>query len=66
MEQGVNGFEWSPSGKRLVLTIRGPEEEDAAGEDSDDEDDRPEPWVIDRIQFKRDGRGYLDRRRNHL
>ena len=26
----------------------------------------PPPWVIDRLQFKEDGAGYLDRRRDHL
>lgn len=26
----------------------------------------PPPWVIDRLQFKEDGTGYLDRRRDHL
>jgi len=24
------------------------------------------PWVVDRIQFKEDYTGYLDRRRNHI
>ncbi|MFQ5768681.1 MAG: TolB family protein, partial [Acidobacteriota bacterium] len=27
---------------------------------------KPDPWVIDRLQFKRDNIGYLDRRRTHL
>ena len=56
VEQGVGGHEWSPDGTRLVLTIRDPEEED----DEDEKENKPrDPWVIDRLQFKRDGRGYL-------
>ena len=65
VKQGVDGFEWSPDGKRLALLIRDPEEDDEASADSADPK-KPKPWVIDRIQFKRDGRGYLDRRRTHL
>ena len=39
--------------------------EDEDDEDGDD-DDAPKPFVIDRLQFKRDYSGYLDRRRTHL
>jgi dipeptidyl aminopeptidase/acylaminoacyl peptidase len=59
VEQGVGSYAWSPDGTRLALILRDPEEER-------DEDATQPPWVIDRLQFKRDGRGYLDRRRNHL
>jgi len=61
IEQGVNGYRWSPDGQRLLLLIRDPEEEAEDGQD-----DKPEPWVIDRLQFKRDNTGYLDNRRTHL
>ena len=61
IEQGVSGYQWSPDSSRLVLLIRDPEPE---GEDG--EEVRDEPWVIDRLQFKRDYAGYLDRRRTHL
>jgi dipeptidyl aminopeptidase/acylaminoacyl peptidase len=79
--QDVEDFSWSPDGHRLVLVLRDPtkEELDAAKEKSaaarpsadDDEskDKKPKskkPWVIDRLQFKLDERGYLDRRRTHL
>ena len=56
VEQGVNDYAWSPDASRLALVVRDPEEED----------DEPRPWVIDRLQFKRDYAGYLDRRRTHL
>ncbi len=60
VEQGVGGYEWSPDGTRLVLTIRDPEEEDEEEEEEGKKGNKPkDPWVIDRLQFKRDGRGYL-------
>lgn len=64
VKQGVSGYEWSPDGKRLVLIIKDPK----PGDDAKDEKEKkkPKPWVIDRLQFKRDNVGYLDRRRNHL
>jgi len=52
---GVEGYEWSPDGKRLVLTIRDQIEETGPG-----------PWVIDTLKFKEDYVGYLDRARAHL
>jgi len=52
---GVAGYEWSPDGTQLVLVIR-----DQAP------DTGPGPWVIDRLKFKADYVGYLDRSRGHL
>ncbi|MEX0661645.1 MAG: S9 family peptidase [Balneolaceae bacterium] len=60
IEQGVSGYEWSPDGSRLMLMIRDAEEVE------DEESDDPKPFVIDRLQFKRDYAGYLDRRRTHI
>ena len=64
VRQGVSGFEWSPDGTRLVLVIRDPKPGEKASDD--EKEDRPEPWVIDRLQFKRDYTGYLDSLRTHL
>jgi dipeptidyl aminopeptidase/acylaminoacyl peptidase len=76
--QDVDSFVWSPDGRRLVLVLRDatPEELEAA-KDKDKSKDKEEgnkekkpkaqkPWVIDRLQFKEDEVGYLDRRRTHL
>lgn len=62
VKQGVSGYEWSPDGKRLLLSIKDPEPE----KEKVDGKEKPEPHVIDRLQFKRDYAGYLDRRRTHL
>ncbi len=65
VEQGIAGYEWSPDGSRLLLNIRDAEDEE---DDEDDEDsETQEPWVIDRLQFKRDRTGYLTgNRHTHL
>jgi len=70
--QGVGSFEWSPSGDRLVLTLQDPTPEELeAAEEKEQRIQKikpktPRPWVVDRLQFKRDYAGYLDRRRTHL
>src|SRR5258707_2921474 len=75
--QDVDDFVWSPDSTRLVLILRDPSEEELAAaktkdkekDDAADKDKKPKtkkPWVIDRLQFKVDEVGYLDRRRTHL
>src|SRR5215469_15090670 len=78
--QDVEDFAWSPKGKRLVLILRDPTREELeaaasrAKEKDEDGADKPgtkkakaqRPWVIDRLYFKEDTIGYLDRRRKHL
>ncbi len=77
--QDADSFEWSPDSKRLCLILRDPtteeleaakkKDEDKEGEDKATQERKPKtqkPWVIDRLQFKVDEVGYLDRRRTHL
>src|SRR6202171_2166213 len=73
--QDVDDFVWSPDSTRLVVILRDPSEEELAAaktkdkEDAREKDKKPKtkkPWVIDRLQFKTDEVGYLDRRRAHL
>ncbi len=59
IEQGVEAYEWSPDGNRLVLLIRDSDPTEGGGEPDG-------PWVIDRLQFKADYVGYLNRLRAHL
>lgn len=61
-KQGIDDFRWSPDGKRMLLVA-----EDPTPADLDEEDPpNPRPWVIDRLQFKQDYVGYLDRYRSHI
>src|SRR6266403_1326544 len=76
--QDVDDFEWSPESKRILLVLRDakPEElQEAKSKEKDKEKDGAEkdkkaktakPWVVDRLQFKQDTIGYLDRRRTHI
>jgi dipeptidyl aminopeptidase/acylaminoacyl peptidase len=68
----VSNLAWSPDGKRLALVVG-----DVDPDDQDDEDKAgasgkpdfpktPKPIVIHRLQFKRDGEGYLRELRQHL
>ena len=77
--QNVESFEWAPDSKRLVLVLRDPSPEEleaTANKGKEDGEDKASgsskkskaqrPWVIDRVLFKADTVGYLDRRRTHL
>ena len=55
VEGGVEGYEWSPNGKQLALLVRDLQT-----------DTGPGPWIIDRLKFKEDYVGYLNRLRTHL
>ena len=57
VEQGIGSYRWSPDGSRLLLSVSDPEPEDTWGKDK--ENAPQAPWVIDRLQFKRDRTGYL-------
>jgi len=62
IKQGISSYDWSPDGSRLLLTIRDPE----AKKDTT-ESKTKKPWVIDRLEFKRDRVGYLtEDRYTHL
>jgi dipeptidyl aminopeptidase/acylaminoacyl peptidase len=64
VKQGIAGYEWSPDGKRMVLLIKDPKPFELTEDKEDDK--KPRPFVIDRLQFKLDYEGYLDRYRTHL
>lgn len=64
IKQGVAGYEWAPDGKRILLSIKDPKPEELTEDKEDDK--KAKPAVIDRLQFKRDYAGYLNRYRTHL
>ena len=59
---GVSSFSWAPDGSVLAVVSMDLDPNEAR----DGEEPKPVPLVIDRRQFKRDGRGYLDNRRRHI
>ena len=63
-KQGVSSYEWSPQGDRLLLVLQDAKPADLTKDTKDDK--KPLPHVIDRIYFKQDYVGYLDRRRTHI
>lgn len=68
VDQGVSDFLWSPDGQKMLLMIRDKTADDLAKEAAEEagEEAKPLPYVIDRLQFKRDGVPYLDRSRTHI
>jgi len=67
VKQGVSSYVWSPDGSRLALVIQDPDPDDKATDEKEkDKDKAPKPIVVRRLQFKQDGVGYLDDRRDHL
>ena len=64
VKQGISGYEWSPDGSRMLLVIQ--DAKPAELTEDEEDDDKPLPHVIDRMQFKQDYVGYLDRRRSHI
>jgi dipeptidyl aminopeptidase/acylaminoacyl peptidase len=67
----VSDLVWSPDGKRLALVVGDvdpddPDADDKAGGDKEAPPKTPKPIVIDRLQFLRDGEGFLRDLREHL
>ena len=59
---GVSSFSWAPDGSALAAVSMDPD----PNEPKEGEEAERVPLVMDRLQFKRDGRGYLDDRRRHI
>jgi dipeptidyl aminopeptidase/acylaminoacyl peptidase len=61
---GVSSFAWSPDSARLAIVATDPDpaEEERAKNGSS----APKPIVVTRLQFKRDGAGFLNDLRSHI
>ncbi len=68
VKQEISDFAWSPDGRQMLLVMKDKSALDLAKEQAEaaGEEPKPLPYVIDRLQFKRDGQPYLDRSRDHL
>ncbi|HUE88270.1 MAG TPA: S9 family peptidase [Vicinamibacterales bacterium] len=64
LKGGVSSFEWSPDSTRLALIASDPDPE--AGEREKTKEAAPKPIVVTRLQFKRDGAGFLNDLRSHV
>ena len=62
LDRGIGTINFSRDEKKLLLTLTDPDPD----KDSEIKWIKGKPWVIDRIQFKEDYTGYLDRRRDHI
>jgi Tol biopolymer transport system component len=62
IEQGIEDFQWSPDGKKMLLVVTDPDADEAR----EDEKKAPPPYVITRLFFKFDGLGYLKELFRHL
>jgi dipeptidyl aminopeptidase/acylaminoacyl peptidase len=55
-DQDIEGYDWSPDSKKLLLTLHPKSEPDA---EEGKPPAPPKPYVIDRYHFKQDVQGYL-------
>ena len=62
---GASAIAWSPDGTKLALLVPDPDPNDPEP-DKDPKDKKPRPHVITRLQFMRDGDGYLDDIKRHV
>ena len=63
----VSDLEWSPDSARLALIVSDVDPDDPGDEkEKKDEEKTAKPIVVKRLQFKRDGQGYLNDVRSHV
>jgi dipeptidyl aminopeptidase/acylaminoacyl peptidase len=61
---GASSIAWSPDSTKLALLVSDPDPNDPEG--VDEKDKKPKPHVITRLQFMRDGDGYLTDIKRHI
>jgi dipeptidyl aminopeptidase/acylaminoacyl peptidase len=69
---GASAIAWSPDSSKLALLVSEPDPNPSTSSGqadekaSDDADKKPKPHVITRLQFMRDGEGYLNDVKRHI
>ena len=65
---GVASFAWAPDSSRLAIVVSDPDPNDSEAEKDDaaGQAKKPKPHVITRLQFMRDGEGYLTDVKRHI
>ena len=65
---GVASFAWAPDSSRLAIVVSDPDPNDSEAEkdDASGQAKKPKPHVITRLQFMRDGEGYLTDVKRHI
>ena len=61
---GASAIAWSPDSTKLALLVPEPDPNDPEG--VEEKDKKPKPHVITRLQFMRDGEGYLNDVKRHI
>ena len=61
-KQGIDSYQWSPDSTHILVVAADPSPADL----DEEELPNPRPYVVDRLQFKEDYVGYLDRHRTHI
>src|SRR5262245_8212532 len=62
---GASSITWSPDGSKLAVLVSDPDPNDQDA-DKAEADKKPKPHVITRLQFMRDGEGYLTNVKRHI
>ena len=62
---GASSVAWSPDGSKLAVLVSDPDPKETDTE-KPDADKKPRPHVITRLQFMRDGEGYLTDVKRHI
>ena len=71
-KKGASAIAWSPDSTKLALLVSDPDPDDpnpdvaSAGSGQADANKKPKPHVITRLQFMRDGEGYLTDLKRHI
>ncbi|MGM0838682.1 MAG: S9 family peptidase [Bacillota bacterium] len=66
-KNGARGPVWSPCGTKLIFSVALESEEDLkAGSKTEEKKKKPEPMVVEKLRYKSDAKGFLDKKNDHL